>query len=44
MGVEHNILGVEMTLAEPSLKVPGVFGNDKSVWLKQRHHEYLRGE
>lgn len=29
MGMEHDILGVEMTLAEASLKVPGVFGNDK---------------
>lgn len=29
MGVEHDVLGMGMTLAEPSLKVPGVFGNDK---------------
>lgn len=29
MGVEHDVLGMEMTLAEPRLKVPGVFGNDK---------------
>lgn len=29
MGVERDALGMEMTLAEPSWKVPGVFGNDK---------------